>query len=79
MAAKFKDQSATKDTVHNLVVVHYLFPKFHEWNGMEFHGTSTTKVISCRTICNDMNMIKKLAVQRLYKYTIRKENITENI
>ena len=27
-----------------------------EWNGMEFHGTSTTKVISGQTICNDIKL-----------------------
>ena len=30
MAAKFEEKSATKDTVHNVLVALYLFPKFHE-------------------------------------------------
>ena len=30
MTAMFDDKAATKDTVHNLLVALYLFPKFHE-------------------------------------------------
>ena len=30
MTAMLDNESATKDTVQNLLVVHYLFPKFHE-------------------------------------------------
>ena len=46
---------------------------------MEFHGTSTTKVISCRTICNDMNMIKNLPfngfINKLYEKKISQKKV----
>ena len=52
ITAMLDDESATKDTIHNVLVALYLFPKFHECT------TNTSRVIAVSTFRTDGKWVK---------------------